>query len=70
MQNFVFCLAFFILSLSALAQRGEPLKIKDRLRVVLWTEGLDKELTFQKRPVRSDRPLPEELERPLQKFGI
>jgi len=67
-MKFALLLIISLFSFGAFAQRGEPLKVKDRLRLLLWTEGLEKELTFQKRPVQYQRPLPEELERPLNKF--
>ena len=54
-------------SISAFAE-VRPMGVKDRLRILLWTEGLTKELTQKGRPIRHRKPLPPELEIPLLAF--
>ena len=60
----IFCLLMF--TASAFAQSGLPhMSVKERLRVLLWTEGLN-ETNIPKAPTK--KPLIEEIERPLRKI--
>jgi len=51
----------------AMASDGHPVPLKDRLKWELWTKGLT-EFETPARP--EDQPLPETLERVLNKLGL
>lgn len=64
-------LAFFVVlmfSLGVFANDVRPMSIKERLRISLWVEGLNKELAQKGHPIRHKKPLPAELEIPLMSF--
>jgi len=58
----------FILALTLITSHSfaQPMSVKERLRVLLWVQGLEE--TPTKRPAPSMKPIPEELEKPLRKI--
>ena len=50
------------------AQERPLMSVKERLRILLWTEGLEAPSLSKKSLVRHRPRLPEELERPLRKI--
>lgn len=60
-------LMVFTISSTAMAQPQLPLTVKQRLRILLWTEGLKEEVKAKSSEESSARIyLPEEIERPLR----
>lgn len=61
---------FSLLLISFSAQATPLMNMKDRLRLHLWTFGLEEELKMiEKKPrEKKHRPLPEEIERALRKI--
>ena len=61
-------LCLFLLLCSTLAfANGQPLNVKERLRLSLWYQGLKEELPQQNKIAKTKR-LPESLERSLRKI--
>ena len=60
---------FIAMTSSSLTLANPPhlMTVKSRLRILLWTEGL-KEPMLAKQQAAQPKRLPEELEKPLQKF--
>jgi hypothetical protein len=68
-ENMKILLIVSVFAFSGLSQARPlfPMTVKERLRLLLWTEGLNNSL--QNSQPRINKPqLPEELEKPLQKF--
>jgi hypothetical protein len=60
------CLMFLLLSTTAFAQDNLiPMSVKERLRLSLWSEGLQSQKPIAQSQVKK---LPEEIEKPLRKL--
>ncbi|WP_408097873.1 hypothetical protein ACJVC5_02840 [Peredibacter sp. HCB2-198] len=59
---------FTILLFTSFAAHASPLMtVKERLRLDMWINGVDERPVINKKAQAPQRPLPEELERALQK---
>lgn len=65
-MKIVFFLFTFTLSVNSFAQMPQ-MSVKERLRISLWTEGLNDQIK-SKNKVAHKPKLPEELERAIRKF--
>lgn len=65
-MKFLLLLALLGFSTFATADSQYPISVKDRLRILLWTQGLE-ELDQPKKIIPKHAVLPEELERALRK---
>lgn len=65
-MRLVIVMTVFFVAGSALAQNGLPtMTVKERLRILLWTEGITETNIPKAQP---KKPFAEELERPLRKI--
>ena len=55
----------FIFCMNAFASNTNPFTVKERLRLVLWEEGIQEQ---EKKVMAKKLSLPEEIERPLRKL--
>lgn len=61
--------AFLItLSVKSMASELPTISVKERLRILLWTEGLGELKLLKKLPEKKNNSYQEELERPLSKI--
>jgi hypothetical protein len=67
-MRLVVVLSAVFFSLNGLANPGLPIKVKDRLRLVLWYEGLRETQLEKKSETAPTVNLKEEISKPLGKF--
>jgi hypothetical protein len=67
-MKFSIFISLLLFSNMGLADPRPTLSVKDRLRVLLWTEGLKLSHEPKKDQSRPVLVLPEEIERPLRHF--